>query len=202
MEFLNKKLSIETIERYVAIVEKFENYLKLNNLEMTFENIEKWLLTIKNSNTYNICFAAIKSYLLELYKDKTDTEINKLMYFFKTIAWKKPKKTISEMSYLSKEQIDELVNYANTRIAYFVKALFQTGCRVSELINIKLNNCIIKQKYVHIKISGKGGQEREVWLHNNLYKDIVSEFNSKKYLFETVEGNCYKREYEQDCGYC
>lgn len=61
--------------------------------------------------------------------------------------------------------------------------LFKTGCRISELINIRLID-IKCDKQVRVRLVGKGSKARTVHIDYQLYEKITNEFQGKHYLFE------------------
>lgn len=195
MNFINKRLADNSLTTYSQAIQNLNDYLKDHKLKFSFKNIKKWLSTIKNANTYNIYYSAVKSFLLNKYKRKTVEENTKLRIFFDGIRWAKPLRTLSNIAYLTEDQVNHLADSSTTKIKYFTLALFQTGCRISELINIEINDCKTKGKYTYIKITGKNDFEREVMMKADLYKNIRSEFKGKKYLFETINEAQYSRVY-------
>jgi len=50
------------------------------------------------------------------------------------------------------------------------KALFWSGCRISELINIKLDDVKVNDKAAVKVKSGKGSKERTVYLPSQLHE--------------------------------
>jgi len=193
MHFANKRLSDTTIERYEDAIHNLNTFR--GKRKLTFDLIREWLSTIDNYNTFNICYSAVKSYLRELYKDKPATQRQNLAEFFAGMRWQKPNKVVSETQYLTKDRIYDLISCATERTGCFIMALFQTGCRVSELINITMNSCRIDGDYVYTTVRGKRGKERTVVMQGKLYNKIRHTFKGSRYLFETVEGNRYAREY-------
>ena len=195
MKFANKKLSDKSIMRYNDAIKNLISYLSTNNQDLTLESVKSWLATIDNSNTFNVCYFAIKSYLLEMYKDKSIEERMALREFFDSMRFDKPDKSISQIEYLTKKEVEEIAKLANEKIGCFIMALFQTGCRITELINVRLTRCKSKKGYVFIQVLGKNSKERTVTMTQKLYDNICSIFNGKQYLFETIHGDAYAREY-------
>ncbi|KKM25266.1 hypothetical protein LCGC14_1596760, partial [marine sediment metagenome] len=58
----------------------------------------------------------------------------------------------------------------------FMLCLWVTGCRISEMLGIKLANCEQQGERVHIRIMGKGKKERYVWIPLALYSRILAPF--------------------------
>lgn len=62
--------------------------------------------------------------------------------------------------------------------------LWSTGCRVGEMVNIKLTDCIFDCKELFITVLGKGKKERTFPVSLSTYSEAISVFNGKTYLFE------------------
>jgi integrase/recombinase XerD len=81
----------------------------------------------------------------------------------------------------------------------FIKALSQTGCRISELINIKCGDItdisLDGKAYKEITINGKGDKQRKVFLTGELYRDIKNIYGKSKagYLFQSKSGKVLSR---------
>ena len=73
--------------------------------------------------------------------------------------------------------------------------LWVTGCRISEILGVKLAQCEQHGERVHIRIMGKGKKERYVWIPLVLYRRILATFGGTTYLFETSAGKPYSRSY-------
>ena len=95
--------------------------------------------------------------------------------------------------YLTKSEIESLLNVADKRMSLIIKFLFSTGCRVSELINTRLIDCKRNGK-VEINILGKGEKSRDVYISNELFNEILDVFQGRAYLFETSLHTQYKRQ--------
>lgn len=97
---------------------------------------------------------------------------------------------------LSDAEYDTVLKKARSRRqTLFMRFLWDTGCRVSELTGALLRNCKREGKIVYIRIMGKGRKERQVMVSASLYDAIRSEFRGEVYLFETAGGKQYQRSY-------
>ena len=80
------------------------------------------------------------------------------------------------------------------------RALFMfimaTGARISEALNIKLEDCKQDGSMVRVPLLGKGGKMREVRIDANLFSDIVAVYGpSSSWLFQTSGGKPVLRDY-------
>jgi integrase/recombinase XerD len=114
--------------------------------------------------------------------------------FFSSIKEAKYKADRSVKEYLTYDNVSELMEKATTRTGLIIKFLFFTGCRVSELINIKLRD-IKTNGEAEIKVVGKGNKARSVYIRKNFLNALNSEFRGHIYLFETKTGKPFNRRY-------
>ena len=96
------------------------------------------------------------------------------------------------VDYLSQSQVLQLILGSEKRLALMIEFLFKTGCRITEMINIRLQDCKVDQE-VRIKIIGKGSKQRTVFIDLGLYKRIRQQFNGLFYLFENNRQHRYDR---------
>jgi len=192
--FRNKGLSINSRIAYTNAIKDYYRFIKENNLDEGFSSVRKWLDSIDNANTFNQRLQAIKEYLMKRFEKESPAARIELNDFFSSIKRIRPDHEIKEVDYLTRGQVEELAENSIDSISCFVLALFWTGCRISELINIKINDCKVNS-IVSIKIRGKGKREREVYISHKLYNKIRETFQGKMYLFENKQGKSYSRIY-------
>jgi len=191
--FRNKSLSKNSKLTYESSVKDYYKFIEDKGLEEGIDSIKKWLNTFDNPNTFNLRLQAIKEFLVKRYDGESPERRFELRELLESIKRKKPKKSVTEIDYLTIEQINELTLKVTAPISCIILAMFWTGCRVSELINIKLSDCKVNGRAVIRIRNGKGNKEREVYMPRNLYDRIREQFCGKKFLFETKEGNIYHR---------
>jgi len=104
----------------------------------------------------------------------------------------KPNKVISRTEYR------DLLERCTERQRLFIRFLWTTGCRVSEMTGIKHEHCTIEDGAVNIRVRGKGNKERYVRIPLDLYQDIVKTFSGTGYLYHTSAGKQYRRSYVSD----
>jgi len=91
---------------------------------------------------------------------------------------------------LSPEEVQSLIDYtapAQTHISLMLRFLWQTGCRVSEMLAIKPDDLKDASRFYAIKLRGKGGKERSIRISKQLVDEIreCSWFHQTEYLFQT-----------------
>ena len=159
--------------------------IKSNNIEIesinkdTILNFLNWLENERHASisTRNQRLAALKSFYKFVQTNEPDL-FNTCSLILSIKNKKDPKKIIS---YFSEDEIKIIINYLNSQknLKYLtiICVLYDTGARVSELINIKINDLNLSEN-ASIKLHGKGNKVRIV----PISKELVSLIN--KYLKE------------------
>lgn len=88
-----------------------------------------------------------------------------------------------------------LADARSARQELFLKFLWVTGCRISELTGIRLVHCEDQYTGVLITVTGKGNKEREIRVPHELFTSVRDTFKGRVYLFETSAGTPYNRNY-------
>jgi integrase/recombinase XerD len=213
--YSERQLSRKTVENYSNAVKRYLSYIGNNHLTMGFDSVIKWLNTIENARTHNLNLQGIKAYLLKYFEDRPASELLELARGFKKIKRRKPKVSIDDSKFITLNEYEKLVSIDSVeklkpyirkrnelsgytdanirRTVLSIQSLFWTGCRISELLSIKIKNCHINGT-VTIKIkNGKGGKERLVYLQKDIFNKIRKTFKGREYLFETRKGTQYNR---------
>lgn len=186
-EFL-KKLEIElkisknspyTIRNYLESNEFLLNFSKKSPEQITEEDIKAYMaenLTDKSSSSIIVFLAAVKySYSNILKRDIT-------------AGIKRPKKEKRIPSVLTKDEIKKMLSVLiNQKSKLMLSLLYGCGFRVSELINLKLNDLNFIEKTGKVQ-QGKGKKDRIFNIPEFLLEDLKiqaekqKEFN-KEFLF-------------------
>ena len=202
---LDKGITSNTIKAYKKDLNLFTNWC-LNNqislIEVQKKDINLYIHFLKeqnlNSSSINRKLSVIKSFYDYLY------QINLINFNeVKTIVTQKLEKNLPKL--LSEKEILHLIdkskemyvknpttNISYLRIQVILEILYSTGLRISELLNIKINQVAnIKDK---LYINGKGNKQRLVIFNKNaldLLKNWISIMiknnkNKNSYLFENI----------------
>ncbi len=195
-----KKYSDNTIINYEIDIDRYEKFLKINNKKINnikYKDVLDFISYIKNnhkSTSINRCLSSLRSYYNYLLKENV-VNTNP----FKLVNSMKKEKKLPE--YFKYNEYVELVNSIdiNSNLGIRNRCIFEvllcTGCRCSELVNIKL--CDVDLDNREIKVLGKGNKERIVYLGSyaidslNMYLSVRDELSKKdnKYLFVNHLGN-------------
>ena len=159
-----KKYSEHTSKNYKIDIEEFEKYLNkegINFLDVDYEFIKGYLMQLYDRNLSRNSVARKLSSLRSFYKYLFNNEMIKTNPF-KYVATPKKEKKLPK--YLGIEEIDMIFNIPdiNTplgqRDRLILEVLYGTGIRVSELVNIRIDDIDFSNK--EIRITGKGNKER------------------------------------------
>lgn len=161
-----KKYSKNTSLNYEIDIEEFFVYLDkemINYLDVDYEFIKGYLVELYNRKLSRNSIARKLSSLRSFYKYLFNNELIKTNPFKYVVTPKKEKKL---PKYLGIEEIEDIFNMPDIktqlgqRDKVILEVLYATGIRVSELVNIKLED--IDFNRLEIRILGKGSKERIV----------------------------------------
>lgn len=177
-EITRKSFRDATIKNYVSCIECFLKYFNgkiPEPVKINEQQIKDYLSTFKTQNTQRANHSAIKCFFLYTLKQP-----NK----FKYIEYCKKDKNLPIV--LSIEEIQRLF-YECTNIKHkaILSLLYSAGLRVSEVINLKINNIDSSRMVINI-LDAKGGKDRQVMLNENvlqLLRNYFKIYKPKEYLF-------------------
>ena len=189
LEFMNKeknirpnKIEIETITKEVIV--QFLDWLETNRF-----------VSIQTRNQRLACIKSFYKYVQSNEPDLFDT-----CSLILSIKNKKvPNKIIS---YFSEDEIRIMINYLNNskdlKKLTMICVLYETGARVSEFINIKLNDLNLSDN-ASITLYGKGNKVRVVPISDELVK-LINKYLKEAYtnygddyLFYSMQKRKYYR---------
>lgn len=198
---MEKNYSILTMLSYYKDLKEFYSYLvKINKDEVsiTKDELKEYIRILFNKNnakTISRKISTLKSFYKYLVK-KNIVSLN----ISEVLVYPKKSKTLPE--FINYEDIEKLINTAESskykyRDKLILEFLYDTGIRVSELVNIKLNDINMEER--EIKVFGKGSYERLVYygdygeeaLKNYLLNERCKLLNTKNsdYLFINKNGD-------------
>ena len=216
---LERNMSSNTIRSYKNTFSQFINYLinienyKITDItfsKVTRENVLNFLNYIETEKkntirTRNQRLACIKSFYQFCLIEEIEN-INNIQKIL-TIKMKKyPKKVID---YLTEKELKDLLESIDTsstkgrRNLVVLSLLYDTAARSSEIINLKVEDIHLEEKYVIL--DGKGKKERIVPIMNNtidLVKQYIRENNLNcGYLFQNKSCNHMSIHFIEDLMY-
>ena len=193
-----KKHSDNTIINYKNDIIHFLEF-NASEINIKKDDITNYLKYLYDNNTSKSSIARKLSSLRTFYEYLVKKDVITVNYFK---MFKNPKKERNLPKFVKEDDIDKMFLVPNTRTwigernLLIIRMLYATGIRVSELVNIKLDDININDRT--IKILGKGSKERIVVFGNNT-KEALDEylargrrqvdFHSSNYLFLNKDGN-------------
>lgn len=183
---LEKSLSENSIIAYEHDINNFVNYLKINSLNKSPEEVDLQLLEnfIKWVNEIGIhqrSQARMISGIRAFYKFLLLTE---LIDNDPTALLEMPRLGRKLPSVLNIEEIDAIISAIDLskseghRNKAIIETLYSCGLRVSELIELKISNLYFDEEF--IKVIGKGNKERLVPISKKAIKEINYYFEKSR----------------------
>jgi site-specific recombinase XerD len=189
------RFSSETIRSYRMALTQFFSFCIKNYDEVKATDIRAWMVSMEENGlkprTIHLKLSAIKSfyhYCMEENKTKKNP----------TLTIHTPKKDDSLPYYLSKRQVALLqeLTKEDSRDKAIVETLYATGVRVSELLQIKLEDIKWETRQIWIR-KGKGNKERFVLFTHDCaerLKTYIQQQNHESvYLFPNNRGGHLSR---------
>ncbi|MFW5846636.1 MAG: site-specific tyrosine recombinase/integron integrase [Nanoarchaeota archaeon] len=196
-EFL-KKLEVElkisknseyTLRNYTRANKELLNYLNKEPEEITDDDIKLFMsekLSKSSSSSIIVFLSAIKyAYSTILGKDPT-------------IKIKRPRKENRIPTVLTKQEINKLLECTNNKKSKLMLSLiYACGFRVSELINLKIDNLDFDEKIGYVR-QAKGRKDRLFNIPEFLLKDLkkqveLQKYSNQEYLFTGPKGHLSSR---------
>ncbi len=193
------------IENYTKYLKVIKNYSEKTILSYYDDLVEyKEFLGNNFIDILNIDYEVVTKYLKYLYERKINkSSISRKLSsirgfynylvrenivqnnYFKEVS--NPKKDFYLPKFLKNEEMDKIFSICeenspiNQRDTLIVELLYATGLRVSELVNIKINNIDFTNQT--IKVLGKGSKERIVIYNNHTKKALDTYLNDGYHFF-------------------
>lgn len=169
LEYLTRvrNYSDETVRAYRDDLEKFSKYIseeELDYLEMNSSCARRFISKLSASGlskpSLNRVMSTMKGYYRFLILEK-DTKVNP----FENVRSMKNSRDLPD--YMFEKEIELIIGLTGTdffglRDRFILELLYSTGCRVSEAASISITDVDFKDR--SIRVSGKGGKERIVYL--------------------------------------
>lgn len=186
-----RALSDNTIKSYFYDLKRFDLYFKGNVLDLSYDELQRYLSSVKDLKARSLAHHI--TVLTSFYNFLVDEKIITNNPCENIINTKIPKKL---PIYLTEEEINKLLDIPlNNEYDYRNKAmlelLYATGLRISELINLKVNDVDFDECIV--RVFGKGKKERIVpiadvalkylFIYLNEYRSIILGSSLSDYMF-------------------
>lgn len=197
-------------DSYTLQFETFVKWSEANPRRDLSESIRDYFAAL-NGSTYaagTICVkrSAVKNRLRRYADTRTltpgeqyalDNALRRLDRDPETKAPKIQRAPVTGSKIMSENEYRRVLDHCRSdRQRCFARFLWVTGCRVSEMIGARLDQCKTDAGTVSIRIRGKGNKERVIRITRDLFDAIRSTFpGSGETLFQTAAARPYRREY-------
>ncbi|MDO8428355.1 MAG: tyrosine-type recombinase/integrase [Candidatus Diapherotrites archaeon] len=177
--------SARTLSMYTGYVREFLDTLNVPSSQIDHDIVIGFLAKKRNSGVNSSTLALVYS---------------SLKFFFKTVLnnkcleeIKRPKKSKKLPIVLSREELTRLFSVvSNTRNRLMLEFMYSTGARVSECVNLKINDLSFGDHTGMVR-GGKGNKDRMIVLSEKWIKEIKNHLNGKKtkseYVFTKKNGS-------------
>ncbi len=194
------------VDNYAYHIRAFCQWIRSTDREINFDAISAYFVELNNSDysaaTIRVKRQAVLKRVRMLFKERPIEERVQLAEALKDLSTGDTRApTVSSPAIgadkvISPLEYERLLQGARSeRQRCFMLCLWVTGCRISEMLGIKLANCEQQGERVRCRIMGKGKKERYVWIPLVLYRRILATFGGTTYLFQTSKGNACDRSY-------
>ena len=187
-----------TIKSYQLDLTDFFRYVeskKINYLTITNHDVRGYLKYLDSCNLKNSTISRRISTLRTFYNYLVDENIVENNVFHNVKNPKLEKKLPNYLNYNEMEELLESIDISTPeglKRRLLIEMFYSTGCRVSEIINIKVKDIDFLNK--KIRIMGKGSKERIVYYGDYAKKYLdkyLSKGLNKEYLFVNKHGDKY-----------
>lgn len=184
-----------TIKNYQLDLTDFFKYVnthKIDYLNIQNTNIRGYLKYLDTCNLKNTTISRRISALRTFYNYLLEKDLVKSNIFLNV---KNPKLEKKLPNYLNYTEIEELLESIDTKTEeglerrLLIEMFYSTGCRVGEMVNIKISDIDFNNKT--IRVMGKGSKERIVYYGDYASKyleDYLKNKDKKGYLFTNKKG--------------
>jgi len=180
-----RNFSQKTIKSYLYYNKEILRFANKFISEINKQDIRDYLDFLissqKSASTLNVAINALKFYYQSILHRK---------FFDFEVGIKRPKEPKRLPVVLSKEEIKQMIDSTdNIKHKLIIQILYCSGLRVSELVDLKINDIDFQRKLVIVK-SGKGNKDRITIISKIVLDNIdkyLLEYQPLVYLFESHE---------------
>ena len=186
-------LSQNSKATYRAVIRDFNRFLADNQLRICPESLKAYFAHVQpryRVSTLNVRKYALMKIIKALFGENNILKTMAIEKVFAAIPSYQNDSVVPHDECLSEGDVQMILDATkNHRVKLMILFLFKTGCRVSEMINIRCCDCRDVNGYIKIQIVGKGNKAREVVIPCALYQEIHQTYGGKTWLFESRTGN-------------
>jgi integrase/recombinase XerD len=151
-----------TVRNYTFFVEKFLQKTNKLSSKLNEEDVKEYISEMfdtKSKNTIMLAVASLKFFFIEVLKKE-----------FAHIPLPKKERKLPEV--LTKDEVRNLIESTDTvKSKLIISLLYSTGLRVSELVNLKVEDLDLGEKTGWVR-KGKGSKDRLFVMSGNLAEEL------------------------------
>lgn len=173
-------LSTNTVNAYIADVTQFLEFIDYKDDNLTSEKVEEFKKILKEGSDYlaktiNRKLVAVKKFIEYLNNQVYTSKISITIAFieYQTQSFLENELKINEYN----RMIDEAEKRKDKRSIALFSALFKTGTRISELLQMRVKH-VDKGNY---EVIGKGAKCRKIRIHQSLQEILFDYIRERKY---------------------
>ncbi len=184
--------STNTIKSYTKDITSFFNYINSTTITITRDQIiqyKNYLLNNKNNNAKSInrTLSSLKSYNEFLVSNNIQDSLVVL-----SIDYIKIQKSFTSPTNVSLKEVTKFINKIKDNESYrnyaIVTVIANTGLRISEVLNIKINGLTLSDN--EMTIIGKGSKQRTIIINQTaikVIKEYITNYRQKSKYAEVSE---------------
>lgn len=196
-----------------AELKRYEEKLMLkgysaNTVKVYVGEFIQFLKTLKSTPAQSIDAEKLRSYILyciknlQLSENAIHSRLNALKFYYEQVLYRekffmeipRPKKPSTLPKALSTHDLKKMFAVTqNLKHLVMLKMCYGMGLRVSELVNLKIEDIDSNRMQVHIR-NGKGKKDRYIILPESVLaqlRDYYTEYKPSEFLFEGQYGGQY-----------
>jgi len=181
MEKLLTELSLrgfseQTVKAYMYYNKLFLKYIQKDVDDIVEDDIRKYIVHLLSNKKYSAASVGLVKAALKFFYDEV------LKKGIVTLRTPKIDKKLPVV--LNKEEVSRLIESAsNKKSKLIIKMLYSSGLRLSECINMKVDDLEFNEKIAWVR-RGKGRKDRMVILSERLAKELENHFRSRGFESE------------------
>jgi site-specific recombinase XerD len=182
---------IESIDdNYNYHVRHFCAWMRTTGHQVNFDAIRDYFVELNTSDysaaTVRVKRQAVLKRVRHLFKSRPMSERVQLEEALKDLSTGATRAPTIATSAIGADKVISPLEYErllqgarSNRQKMFMMFLWVTGCRVSEMLGVKIQHCEVQGDRVRVRVLGKGKKERFVWLPTVLYCAIRKCFDGQ-----------------------
>jgi len=182
-ELVLKSYSRKTIESYLGCLKNYFKFKKSNLRQIDIENIKQFLISKQLKGyapqTVNLYLNSIKFFYHKVIKSSQKVNL------------RFTKKTQKLPVVLSRAEVEKIIkSLTNPKHKLILSLAYGSGLRVSEVVNLKVQDIDLEELVIHVKFS-KGKKDRITVFPEKLKTEIQNLIAGKKntgFVFESERG--------------